>query len=138
MTRFAQRAIAVLFGCALALVAAAVDSGLQPIPPLQSRVTDLTATLDAGQRQALEAQLAALEAAYSASRRSRDVLVARFQALRGSLIDVTQAENAFFESATSYIQALTELDAARYVLLSRTGRLLDTLGIAPDRLGTAG
>ena len=88
--------------------------------------------------QALEAQRAALEDAYGASRRSRDVLVARFQALRGSLIDVTQAENAFFESATSYIQALTELDAARYVLLSRTGRLLDMLGIAPDRLGAAG
>ena len=88
--------------------------------------------------RALEAQLAALEAAYSASRRSRDVLVARFRALRGSLLDVTQAESAFFESATAYIQALTELDAARYVLLSRTGQLLDRLGIAPDSLGTAG
>jgi uncharacterized protein len=31
------------------------------VPPLEARVTDLTQTLDAGQRQALEAQLAALE-----------------------------------------------------------------------------
>ncbi len=61
MPHFALRALAVMFGCALAFVAAALDAGLQAIPPLQSRVTDLTATLDAGQRQAIEAQLAALE-----------------------------------------------------------------------------
>ena len=61
----------------------------------------------------------------SPSRRSRDVLAARFQASRGTLFDVSAAENTFFDSATAYIQGLTELDAARYVLLSRTGRLLD-------------
>lgn len=87
---------------------------------------------------ALEAQLAALEAAYIAARRSRDVLVARFQATRGTLFDVAAVENAFFESATAYILGLTELDAARYVLLSRTGRLLSTLGIATDRPGGSG
>jgi uncharacterized protein len=32
--------------------------GLQPVPPLTARVTDLTATLSAGERQALEAKLA--------------------------------------------------------------------------------
>lgn len=85
--------------------------------------------------QALEAQRAALEAAYIASRRSRDVLAARFQASRGTLFDVSAAENTFFDSATAYIQGLTELDAARYVLLSRTGRLLTILDIATDRLG---
>jgi adhesin transport system outer membrane protein len=37
----------------------------------------------------------------------------------------------YFESATSYIRVLSELDAARYVLLSRTGRLLDVLEIDP-------
>jgi len=34
----------------------------QPVPELQARVTDLTGTLDAGQRQALSAKLADLEA----------------------------------------------------------------------------
>ena len=34
---------------------------LQPVPPLQARVTDLTGTLDATQRQQLETQLAAIE-----------------------------------------------------------------------------
>ncbi|MDP2832599.1 MAG: YgcG family protein [Pseudomonadota bacterium] len=37
-----------------------------PVPPLQARVTDLTATLDANSKQALEAKLAALEQAKGA------------------------------------------------------------------------
>jgi len=49
----AALALALLAGGALADVA---------VPPLKSRVTDLTGTLDAGQRQALEAKLAAFEA----------------------------------------------------------------------------
>ena len=36
-------------------------------------------------------------------------------------------EEEYFESATTYILTLTELDAARYILLSRTGRLLEVL-----------
>lgn len=84
--------------------------------------------------RALEQQLEALEDAYIASRRSRDVIVERFRVARGTLFDVVAAEDAYFEAATSYIQALTELDAARYILLSRTGRLLEVLAIEPDRL----
>jgi uncharacterized protein len=50
----------------LALLAWAVASlgwaqPLQKVPPLSARVTDLTGTLDAGQRQQLESSLAALE-----------------------------------------------------------------------------
>lgn len=85
--------------------------------------------------QALEQQIGALERAYIASRQSRDVIIARFQAMRGTLFDVIAAEDTYFSAATAYIQGLTELDAARYILLSRTGRLLDRLGIDPDRLG---
>lgn len=85
--------------------------------------------------RALEAQQSALAAAYIAARRSRDVLAARFQANRGTLFDVSAAESSFFESATAYIEGLTELDAARYVLLSRTGRLLSTLRIDASRVG---
>ena len=88
--------------------------------------------------QALEQQLIALEAAYRASRQSRDVIVARFRAARGTLFDVIAAEDAYFAAATAYIQGLTELDAARYILLSRTGLLLQRLAIDPDRLGRAG
>jgi outer membrane protein, adhesin transport system len=84
--------------------------------------------------RALEQQLTALEASYIASRRSRDVIAERFRVARGTLFDVVAAEDAYFESATAYIQALAELDAARYVLLSRMGRLLDLLEVDPDRL----
>ncbi|MBV7256890.1 TolC family protein [Pacificimonas sp. WHA3] len=78
---------------------------------------------------ALEAQLAALETNYVASRRTRDVIAERFAFARGDLFDVLQAEDNFFSVAGRYIQALTERDAAHYVLLARTGRLLDALGV---------
>ena len=57
------------------------------------------------------------------------MLVERFLVARGTLFDVLAAEDAYFETAAAYIQALSELDAARYVLLSRTGKLLDALDI---------
>jgi adhesin transport system outer membrane protein len=85
--------------------------------------------------QALEDQLKAMEASYIASRRSRDVLVERFINARGNLFDVVAAEDSYFETATAYIRALSELDAARYVLLSKTGGLLAELGIDPEKVG---
>jgi adhesin transport system outer membrane protein len=84
---------------------------------------------------ALQEQLAATEASYIASRRSRDVLVERFVNSRGSLFDVVAAEDSYFETATSYIRVLSELDAARYVLLSRTGHLLAAMAIEPAGVG---
>ena len=88
--------------------------------------------------RALQEQLSAMEASYIASRRSRDVLVERFVNARGNLFDVVAAEDSYFETATSYIRALSELDAARYVLLSRTGALLGALDIDPARVGGQG
>ena len=84
--------------------------------------------------RALEQQLDAVEASYIASRRSRDVIAERFRAARGTIFDVVVAEDEYFQAATAYILALTELDAARYILLSRTGRLLEALDIDTDRL----
>jgi uncharacterized protein len=48
---------------ALPAAAQAPASGLQPIPPLSARVTDLTGTLTAQEQSALEQKLAAFEAA---------------------------------------------------------------------------
>jgi len=79
---------------------------------------------------ALEAQSAALERTYLASRRSRDTIAERFRVSSGTLFDVIGAEDSYFETAVGYLQAVTELDAARYVLLSRTGTLLSSLGVA--------
>lgn len=55
--------LCVLLVAATSIVAAAADDGLQPIPPLTAHVTDLTGTLDAQQKQALEGELSALEKA---------------------------------------------------------------------------
>lgn len=84
--------------------------------------------------QAIEEQIRALESAYKAARQSRDIVVARFEALRGSLFDVADAQNAYLAAASAYIRALTELDQARYVLLLRTGRLLEVLEIEEEEV----
>ena len=84
--------------------------------------------------RAIELEVAALEEAYKAARQSRDIVVARFGALRGSLFDVADAQNAYLGAAGAYIRALTELDRARYVLLLRTGRLLDVLKIEENEV----
>ncbi len=56
------RALLMLFaGCAFAFAVAAAEGDLQPIPPFGPRVTDLTGTLDAQQKQTLEGELEALE-----------------------------------------------------------------------------
>jgi adhesin transport system outer membrane protein len=85
---------------------------------------------------ALEQQLAALQNSYIASRQSRDVLAERFRVARGTLFDLLEAESGYFSVSATYIRAITELDASRYVLLSRTGRLLSTLEIQPPGLET--
>jgi outer membrane protein, adhesin transport system len=79
---------------------------------------------------ALQDELTALEVSYLASRRSRDVLLARFKVSRGTLFDVLAAEDNLFQSAAAYIRTLTQLDTARYVLLSKTGQLLPVLAIS--------
>ncbi len=78
-------------------------------------------------------ELTALEGSYMAGRRSRDVLVERFRVARGDLFELLSAEDKYFETAATYIQTLTELDAARFALMARTGRLLDVFNTAPPR-----
>ncbi len=84
--------------------------------------------------QALEMQIIALEAAYKAARQSRDVIIARYGAVRSTLFDVADAQNVYLDAGSAYIRALAELDQARYVLLLRTGRLLDALAMDEDAL----
>lgn len=78
----------------------------------------------------LERQAATLERAYIANRRTRDLFVEQFKVARGTLLDVLQAEQDYFEAATAYLQGVTELDVARHVLLDRTGELLDHFNVA--------
>ena len=64
--RWAGIALPVLLGLSFAAQAQPAEApavGLQPVPKLAARVTDLTGTLTAGQQNALEQKLAAFEAA---------------------------------------------------------------------------
>ncbi|HEY1873653.1 MAG TPA: YgcG family protein [Steroidobacteraceae bacterium] len=56
-------AVPLLLALCLSALAQGPVSGLQPVPPLTARVTDLTGTLTADQQTALEQKLAAFEAA---------------------------------------------------------------------------
>jgi len=58
----ARCAAPLLLALSLTAQAQAPPSGLQPVPPLTARVTDLTGTLTAEQQAALEQKLAAFEA----------------------------------------------------------------------------
>ncbi len=78
---------------------------------------------------ALEEARAAIEANYIATRKSRDVLSERFRVSRGTLFDLLGTENNYFNVAVRYIQTVIELDTARYVLMARTGKLLNVLEI---------
>jgi uncharacterized protein len=62
-SRRAGFALPLLLAVSLAALAQTSASGLQPIPKLTARVTDLTGTLTAEQQTALEQKLAAFEAA---------------------------------------------------------------------------
>ena len=58
---FPVRAVVLLLGLVLALLAGAPARAQPEVPALTARVTDLTGTLDAAQRAALESKLAAIE-----------------------------------------------------------------------------
>ena len=79
--------------------------------------------------QALGEQTAALERSYVAARLSRDTIEERFRVSRGTLFDVIDANDAYFGAAAAYVESLADRDAAHYVLLARTGRLLPALQI---------
>lgn len=84
---------------------------------------------------ALQDQQSALEASYRAARISRDAVIARFVAQRGSVIEVARTEDGFVNAALAYLRGMGELDIARYALLARAGMLLDVLGIDDTSMG---
>ena len=62
-TRGARWAVPLLLALSFSALAQGPTAGLQPVPPLTARVTDLTGTLTADQRGTLEQKLAAFEVA---------------------------------------------------------------------------
>ena len=62
-TRGTRWAVPLLLALSVSALAQGPTAGLQPVPPLTARVTDLTGTLTADERGALEQKLAAFEVA---------------------------------------------------------------------------
>ncbi|WP_298398658.1 TolC family protein [Sphingobium sp.] len=87
----------------------------------QTALTDL---------KALDAQVSAAHAAYLASRDTRDVIAARFASSQGTLLDLQNVEDNYFYNAANYVQALSDRDAAHFILLAKTGQLLPHLAIS--------
>ncbi len=79
--------------------------------------------------QALDQLLAAREADYLASRQLRDAETERFRLYRGTLFDVIDTQERAYAGAAAYLQVMSELDTARYVVLARSGQLLTSLGL---------
>lgn len=78
---------------------------------------------------ALDDQLLAVEQNYLSSRQSRDAILERFRVARGTLFDVITVEEEFLNAAIRYIQTTAERDITAYLLLARTGELLNALHI---------
>jgi uncharacterized protein len=84
-------ALVVLLGATGAVPWDAPRDGLQPVPPLQARVTDLTGTLSASERQTLDAKLADWEARTTNQLAILIVPTTKPEAIEGYSIRVAEA-----------------------------------------------
>ncbi len=71
-----------------------------------------------------KARLEALEAALGANRQARDLVAERFRASRGTLLDLIEAENDWFEAGVRYLSGRADRDMASFALMEFTGDLL--------------
>jgi adhesin transport system outer membrane protein len=77
------------------------------------------------ERQATaKARLEALDAALSANREARNLVAERFRASRGTLIDLFEAENDWFEAGVRQLSGRADRDMASFALMEFTGDLL--------------
>jgi adhesin transport system outer membrane protein len=77
------------------------------------------------ERQATaKARLEALDAALSANREARNLVAERFRASRGTLIDLIEAENDWFEAGVRQLSGRADRDMASFALMEFTGDLL--------------
>lgn len=89
------------------------------------------------ERQATaKARLEALDAALAANRQARDLVAERFRASRGTLIDLIEAENDWFEAGVRQLSGRADRDMASFALMEFTGDLLRRFSPrAEDRTG---
>ena len=76
------------------------------------------------ERQATAAaRLEALEDALAANRAARDLVAERFRASRGTLLDLIEAENDWFEAGVRRLSGRADRDMASFALMEFTGDL---------------
>lgn len=77
------------------------------------------------ERQATAAaRLEAFEAALTANRAARDLVAERFRASRGTLLDLIEAENDWFEAGVRRLSGRADRDMAAFAMMEFTGDLL--------------
>ncbi|HBS31037.1 MAG TPA: hypothetical protein DEA40_04745 [Parvularcula sp.] len=77
------------------------------------------------ERQATaKARLEALDAALAANREARNLVAERFRASRGTLLDLIEAENDWFEAGVRQLSGRADRDMASFALMEFTGDLL--------------
>ncbi|WP_084005037.1 TolC family outer membrane protein [Gilvimarinus polysaccharolyticus] len=84
--------------------------------------------------RSLAERLVSLNQHREASDRVRRAYSEQFQIGQRTLLDLLDAENEYFQSSRSYIDAQHELNIARAQVLESTGKLLSALNIVPDEL----
>jgi outer membrane protein, adhesin transport system len=77
------------------------------------------------ERQATAAaRLEAFEQALAANRAARDLVAERFRASRGTLLDLIEAENDWFEAGVRRLSGRADRDMAAFALMEFTGDLI--------------
>jgi outer membrane protein, adhesin transport system len=77
------------------------------------------------ERQATAAaRLEAFDAALAANRAARDLVDERFRAARGTLLDLIEAENDWFEAGVRQLSGRADRDMAAFAMMEFTGDLL--------------
>ncbi|RME68503.1 MAG: hypothetical protein D6782_01035 [Alphaproteobacteria bacterium] len=80
-------------------------------------------------RAVLARRVEVLERALRANADARAIYLEQFRVARGTLLDVLEAEDDYFNAAVVYLRGLIEAEMARFRLLAQTGELLDKLDI---------
>ncbi|MFM2440681.1 MAG: hypothetical protein RLZZ349_408, partial [Pseudomonadota bacterium] len=76
-------------------------------------------------------RLPKLASTVDAAERTRDAYIKQFNIGQRTLLDLLDSENELFVDRSNYVEAQYIDIFSRYRLMADTGRLLDSLGVAP-------
>ncbi len=79
--------------------------------------------------EVLRERLLVLRRALDANEEARAIYLEQFRVARGTLLDVLESEDDYFNAANAYLRGLVEAEMARFALMAETGELLEKLDI---------